>query len=148
MDMPTPKAYSSEELVALLRARGINPTAQRLEIARVLFARCQHLSAEEVFRLVNTPARRARVSKATVYNSLGLFAAKGLIREVIADPDRVFYDPNTSPHHHFYDEVSGRLMDIDAHGVEIRGLPPIPEGSAMAGVDVIVRLRPAGAAPR
>lgn len=141
MDTQIMKVYSSEEITALLRAHGINPTAQRSEIARVLFSRGQHLSAEEVFNLVNVPAQRARVSKATVYNSLGLFAAKGLIREVIADPNKVFYDPNTSPHHHFYDEATGRLTDIDAVGVQISGLPPAPNGSSMAGVDVIVRLR-------
>jgi len=142
------KEPTNDTIAAALRSRGINPTAQRVEIARVLMGRCEHLSAEEVFRLVNDRGEGIRVSKATVYNSLGLFATRGLIREVIADPDRVFYDPNTSPHHHFYDEVAGRLIDIDARGVEIRGLPPAPAGTAAVGVEVIVRLRPADASSR
>ncbi len=132
--------YSQEELTALLHRHGINPTAQRLEIARLLFARAEHLSAEDVFVLVNTAA--TPVSKATVYNTLGLFAEQGLIREVIADPNKVFYDPNTAPHYHFYDVATGQLTDIDAEGVQITGLPSLPDGTRMEGVDVIVRLRP------
>ena len=134
------KIHTLAELTALLRAHDINPTSQRIEIANVLLSRCEHLSAEDVFALVN--GESARVSKATVYNTLGLFAERGLIREVIADPARVFYDPNTAPHHHFYDTSTGKLMDIPAEDVQIRGLPALPEGMSMEGVDVIVRMRP------
>jgi len=135
------KTYTPSEITDLLRSHEINPTSQRIEIAQVLFSRCEHLSAEDVFALVNGDS--SRVSKATVYNTLGLFAERGLIREVIADPTRVFYDPNTAPHHHFYDTSTGRLMDIPAEDVKIHSLPALPEGMRMEGVDVIVRVRPA-----
>lgn len=135
------KQYSKDEILELLRSHEVTPTAQRVEIAWVLFNRCEHLSADDVFSLVNdeTP----RVSKATVYNTLGLFAERGLVREVIADPARIFYDPNTAPHHHFYDASTGMLTDIPAAQVQISGLPTLPEGMHMEGVDVIVRVRPA-----
>lgn len=129
-----------EKTADQLRAHGINPTSQRIKIAQLLFSRREHLSAEEVFALVN--GESARVSKATVYNTLGLFAARGLVREVIADPERVFYDPNTAPHHHFYDTTTGKLMDIPAEEVQISALPALPEGMRMEGVEVIVRVRP------
>jgi Fur family iron response transcriptional regulator len=135
------KTYTPSEITDLLRSHEINPTSQRIEIAQVLFSRCEHLSAEDVFALVN--GESSRVSKATVYNTLGLFAERGLIREVIADPTRVFYDPNTAPHHHFFDTSTGRLMDIPAEDVQIHSLPALPEGMRMEGVDVIVRVRPA-----
>ena len=140
------KVHTHDEIVALLRTRDINPTSQRIEIAQLLFSRCEHLSADEVFALVNGDS--TRVSKATVYNTLGLFAERGLVREVIADPSRVFYDPNTVPHHHFYDTSTGKLMDIPAEEVQIRALPALPEGMRMEGVDVIVRVRPAAAGTR
>lgn len=130
-----------DDILELLRSHGITPTAQRVEIAWVLFNRCAHLSADDVFGLVNDEA--LRVSKATVYNTLGLFAERGLIREVIADPARIFYDPNTAPHHHLYDASTGTLTDIPAAQVQISGLPALPEGMHMEGVDVIVRVRPA-----
>lgn len=132
--------YTQQEIKALLRSHEINPTSQRIEIARALFLRSEHLSAEEIFSLVNSES--ARVSKATVYNTLGLFADRGLIREVVADPTRIFYDPNTAPHHHFYDTSTGKLMDIPAEDVRIHSLPALPDGMRMEGVDVIVRVCP------
>jgi len=122
-----------------LREQGIFPTAQRVTIARVLLREKTHLTADEIFRMVNELDQH--VSKATVYNTLGLFAEKGIVREVIADPGRVVYDPNTAPHHHFYDEGSGELTDIDAESVEISGLPPLPEGAELQGIDIVVRIR-------
>ena len=85
---------SPHQLAGLLKRRDILPTRQRLMIARVLFNRIQHLCADQVMHFVNDGSDH--VSKATVYNTLGLFARKGLIREVIVAPTRVFYDPNTS----------------------------------------------------
>ncbi len=128
-----------ERLEAHLRERGILPTRQRLRIARVLFAKPQHLSAEQVLALVNREA--PPVSKATVYNTLGLFARKGLIREVIVDPSKVFYDPNTRPHHHFYNVDTGTLTDVDPEAVSLGRLPSPPEGTVTEGVDVIIRIR-------
>src|SRR3569832_1835317 len=84
-----------DDIEALLRQYGISPTQQRVEIACILFARPQHLSAEQVLHLVND--EKPVVSKAPVYNTLGLFARKVLIREVIVDPTKVFYDPTTVP---------------------------------------------------
>lgn len=123
----------------LLRQHAIQPTSQRVLITRLVLERCAHLSAEDVYRLVNATNRR--VSKATVYNTLGLLTGKGVIREVIADPSRVFYDPNTSPHHHFYDVESGELRDIDVDQIQVVKLPPLPAGTGLERVDVIVRLR-------
>lgn len=128
---------------ALLRRYGITPTHQRIEIAYALFSRQQHLSADQVLAMVN--ARKPETSKATVYNTLKLFVRKGLIREVIADPNKVFYDPNTSDHHHLYDVVNGTLTDIDASTVRIEGLPELPEDVVTEGIDVIVRVRPRAA---
>lgn len=133
------KSEHPTDVAAVLRQHGIQPTSQRLLITRLLFERCTHLSAEEVFRLVNASDRH--VSKATVYNTLGLLTEKGVIREVIADPNRVFYDPNTAAHHHFYDVETGELRDIDADEIQVAKLPPLPEGADLERVDVIVRLR-------
>jgi len=136
--MPQPK--SDAEILELLRSRNIYPTTQRVIITRLLFEKCAHLSAEDVFRLVNADNRH--VSKATVYNTLGLLAEKGVVREVIADPTRIFYDPNTQPHHHFFDVATGELTDISADQIRVSSLPPLPPGARLEGVDVIVRLRP------
>ena len=98
------------------------------------------MSAEQVLAAVNS--RSPETSRATVYNTLNLFVEQKLIRQVIVDPARVFYDPNIGEHHHFYDVVTGQLTDIDAEGVSVSGLPPLPKGAVTEGVDVIIRIRP------
>ena len=133
------KASTRENLVRLLRDHGITPTHQRIEIAHALFSRCEHLSADRILAIVND--RACETSKATVYNTLNLFLDKKLVREVIVDPSRVFYDPNTEPHHHFYNVDSGELTDIDEADLRISGLPELPRGMSVEGVDVIVRIR-------
>lgn len=140
--MPVMQAcdYTRNNVAELLRGRGINPTHQRIEIAFALFSRQEHLSADQVLAIVNL--RHAETSKATVYNTLKLFLEKRLIREVIVDPNKVFYDPNTHEHHHFYDMATGRLTDIDASAIEITGLPQLPDGVVTEGVDIVVRIRP------
>jgi Fur family iron response transcriptional regulator len=135
------QGITNEALGDLLRGHGIAPTHQRIEIARVLFERPQHLSAEQILAAVN--ALHAETSKATVYNTLRLFLERKLVRELVIDPTRVFYDSNTTPHHHFYDVVTGRLTDIPAAAVRIEDLPPLPPGTVADGVDVIIRTRPA-----
>jgi Fur family iron response transcriptional regulator len=123
----------------LLQKHEIYPTPQRVDIAMVMLDEFQHLSADQVLAKVN--GNGSLVSKATVYNTLGLFAERGLIREVIVDPTRVFYDSNTSPHYHFYNVDEGTLMDFDAVGMSLSTIPEIPEGMIAEGVDVIVRVR-------
>jgi len=126
-------------IIQRLESRNIYPTPQRVKIAEVMLDKFQHLSAENVLQAVNVEG--AAVSKATVYNTLGLFASKGLLREVIVDPSKVFYDSNTSEHHHFYNVDTGELSDIGVSDLMIDHLPAMPSATEMDGVDVIIRLR-------
>ena len=135
--------YTRDNLADLLRSHAINPTHQRIEIAHAIFSRGEHLSADQILALVND--RASETSKATVYNTLNLFVGKKLLREVIVDPSKVFYDPNTTPHHHFYDVDTGALTDIDARDIRVTGLPALPRGMAAEGVDIIVRVRSSAA---
>jgi Fur family transcriptional regulator, iron response regulator len=136
--MRTPH-YTRDNIGNVLRAHDINPTHQRIEIAHALFSRGEHLSADQLLAIVND--RHSETSKATVYNTLNLFLEKKLVREVIVDPNKVFYDPNTAPHHHFYNVDTGELTDIDAGPITISGLPQLPDGMVTEGVDIIVRVR-------
>lgn len=128
-----------ERLAVLLRAHRIRPTPQRLRVAAILLARPQHLPAERVLQLANREP--PTVSKATVYNTLGLFARRGLVRKVSVDPSRIFYDSNPREHHHFYDLRTGELIDIDKERIEIGDFPDLPAGARIVGIDVLVRIR-------
>ena len=123
-----------------LKKHGVIPTPQRLEIAEVLFRRPQHMSADQIMAAVNR-GDAIKVSKATVYNTLKLFSDKGLVREVIVDPARVFYDSTTGSHHHIYNVDSGELQDIPSSEVAFSKLPQLPEGMQPDGIEVIMRVR-------
>ena len=128
-----------EEVSVLLRAHGITPTAQRVRVGQILFARRQHLSAEQV--LARLRAQDARVSKATVYNTLNLFSSKGLLRELNVDATRSSFDSNTAPHFHFHVEDTGELIDVSPGDIEFAKLPELPPGTEPAGVEVVIRVR-------
>jgi len=136
--------HDDESVARRLRVAGVAPTRQRVAIARVLLARPQHLSAEQLIAQLRAGGCQF-VSKATVYNTLGLFARLGLVREVIADPSRVFYDSNVSEHHHLFDVDSGILTDIAPEAVKLNAIGSIPEGMEVSGVEVIIRVRRRGA---
>jgi Fur family iron response transcriptional regulator len=130
---------SRPEIAAKLRQHGVLPTPQRLEVAEVLLDRPQHLSAEQL--LDRLRSNGSRVSKATVYNTLNLFAECGLVHELNIDPNRKFYDSTTYAHHHFFHVETGRLSDIPHEQIEILGLPELPAGTEQESVEVLIRIR-------
>jgi len=130
----------AREIAERPQACGIRATAPRLQIAELLLAAPQHLSAEQI-----TEALRERgltVSKATVYNTLNLFAANGLIRQLVVDGVRSCFDSNVQAHYHFHDEASGALTDVALPDVQFARLPDPPPGMEVAGLDLVIRLRP------
>lgn len=128
-----------EQIVEHLTQHGVQPTPQRLVLAEIVFAKPQHVSAEQILAAVRSTG--ARVSKATVYNTLNLFCERGLLRTVEVDPTRQFYDSTTDPHHHFYNIDTGELTDIPAGAVDLKVVTELPPGTRQAGVDVVVRVR-------
>jgi Fur family transcriptional regulator, iron response regulator len=127
-------------LTEMLRRAGLRPTQQRTALADLLFRKGdRHVCAEDLY--AEAVQARVPVSLATVYNTLNQFRAAGLLRELAIEGDRSYYDTNTSDHFHFFDTVKQTLMDIDAGGVTVSGIPPVPKGKVIDRVDVIVRLR-------
>jgi Fur family iron response transcriptional regulator len=128
------------DAIGRLRAAGLRPTRQRLALARLLFDGAhRHVTAEQL----HSEARHAniQVSLATVYNTLHQFTGAGLLREVVVEPGRAYFDTNISDHHHFFFEDDGRLVDIEARQIAPLSLPSAPEGMAISRVDVIIRCR-------
>lgn len=123
----------------LLRAAKLRPTRQRLALARLLFEKGdRHVTAEQLHG--EALAASVRVSLATVYNTLHQFITAGLLREVVVDPGRSYFDTNVSDHHHFFFEDNGRLQDIPGDRIGVVELPTPPSGTAIRRVDVIIRL--------
>jgi Fur family iron response transcriptional regulator len=139
MSNANPDSSLVESLKQRLARAGVRPTAQRLRIAALLMGHPQHLSAEQVLAGLRTQGQR--VSKATIYNTLNLFAASGLIRQLSVGGDRSWFDSNTDPHYHFHDVDSGALMDVALRDVEFQKLPEPPPGMQVDGIDLVIRLR-------
>jgi len=118
---------------------GIMPTPQRLEVATILLEKPQHLSADQIIDRLRLSG--SAVSKATVYNTLNLFSERGLVKEVMVDPIRKFYDSTTHPHHHFYNVDTGELSDIPDSMVNFQALPELPEGTRRESVEVLIKVR-------
>lgn len=125
---------------SILRSFGLRPTRQRVALAGILFAHGnRHVSAERLHE--EAMAEHVPVSLATVYNTLHQFTEAGLLREVVVDGSRTYFDTNTSDHQHFFIEDENRVLDIMGDHVAVDRLPAIPEGMEVARVDIIVRLR-------
>ena len=138
MRVPRPYAGSLERL----KAAGLRPTRQRMALARLLFeGPPRHVTADDLH--AEAEGANVQVSLATVYNTLHQFTKVGLLREVAVDPGRSYFDTNTSDHHHYYFESTGRLLDISSDSIDLKVVPEPPPGSRVSRVDVIVRLRDA-----
>jgi Fur family iron response transcriptional regulator len=98
----------------------------------------RHLSAEQLHG--EAVDAQVRVSLATVYNTLHQFTAAGLLREVVVEPGRSYFDTNVEDHHHFYFEETGRLQDIPGDDLRVLDLPKAPTGTRVARVDVVIRV--------
>jgi Fur family iron response transcriptional regulator len=131
-------------LIDRLKQSGLRPTRQRLALARLLFedgerACNRHVTAEQLHG--EAMGADVRVSLATVYNTLHQFTDAGLLREVVVDSGRSYFDTNVEDHHHFYFEDSGRLQDIPGESVRLAEIPSAPDGAEIERVDVIIRVR-------
>ena len=128
------------EIEKLLDKAELRQTKQRTQLAKMLFqAENRHFTAEQLHKEARTAG--GTVSLATIYNTLHQFRTAGLLRQVIVEPGKVYFDTNTEPHHHFYIEDDGELLDVERSEIEISTLPEIPKDCAIQETDVIIRLR-------
>ena len=123
-----------------LRQAGLRPTRQRVELASLLFRdHDRHVTAENLHDEVTKAG--VKVSLATVYNTLHQFTQAGLLRQVIVDAARSYFDTNTGDHQHFFLEDEGMLIDIPGEHIAVSGVPSPPAGMAVDRVDVVVRVK-------
>lgn len=127
------------QVLERLRAAGLRPTRQRLALAKLLFdGGDRHVTAETLHGEALEAA--IRVSLATVYNTLHQFTAAGLLREIVVDSQRSYFDTNISEHYHFFFENSGRLDDISTDRIVFARMPDPPKGTRVKRVAVVIRL--------
>ena len=137
MEIQRPYSHVLERL----RTVGLRPTRQRLALAKLLFdsGEDRHVSAEMLHG--EALKNRMRVSLATVYNALHQFTDAGLLREIVVDAGRSYFDTNVHSHHHMYIEDEKTLLDIASTDIDIKAIPAAPEGKKVSRVDVIIRVK-------
>ena len=134
------REHGGEMAAERLRDAGLRPTRQRLELAGLLFRDGdRHLTAESL----QDEADKAgiKVSLATIYNTLHQFTEAGLLRQVMVDASRSYFDTNIGNHQHFYCEDENRLIDIPGETIAVAGIPLPPKGTQIERVDVVIRVR-------
>jgi Fur family iron response transcriptional regulator len=119
-----------------LRSKGVRPSAHRLAVAEYVLTTAEHPSADQV--LARVRRRFPLLSRATVYNTLNLFVAKGLLRELVLSEGRVVFDPKLDRHHHFVDDETGEIEDVPWSALEV-GDPAAIEGYDVREYMVVMR---------
>jgi Fur family iron response transcriptional regulator len=126
-------------LVRKLASAGVRPTRQRLDLARSIFGSGnRHFTAEMIFH--ETRSIPFAPTLGTIYNTLNEFARCRLLREIAIYDAKLWYDTKTGPHYHFYREDTEELSDIPENLLPEFEIPA-PDGTSIAAIDVIVRLR-------
>lgn len=123
-----------------LRGAKLRPTRQRIALADLLFGKGErHISAEMLFE--EAVKADVPVSLATVYNTLHQFTQAGLLKSISVDSSKTYFDTNTGNHHHFFLEDSNEVIDMPDGFLTVDNLPALPQGTEIASIDVVVRVR-------
>ena len=131
---------TGEQALQRLRAAGLRPTRQRVELAQLLLRQGdRHLTAEGLHD--EAAEMGVKVSLATVYNTLHQFTQAGLLRQVVVDAARTYFDTNIGDHQHFFCQDEGTLIDIPGRAIAVAGVPTPPKGMQIDRVDVVIRVR-------
>tara|TARA_B100000029_G_C17010486_1_gene754692 strand:+ start:57 stop:473 length:417 start_codon:yes stop_codon:yes gene_type:complete len=124
-----------------LRSSGLRPTKQRISISEVLFNREKtfHFSINELTKIIQSKTNQ-KISLATVYNTIHAFKKKGYLKEIKIGNDVSYFDTNTQSHHHFYDDHTKELIDINSKDIEIKKTPTPPNGKKITDIEVIYKI--------
>ena len=131
------------EIVNKLRSTKLRPTKQRIRIAEFLFNREKtfHFTIENLFKNLKKKDNSENISLATVYNPVEAFKKAGHLKEILTNNNTSYFDTNINSHHHFYDDQTNELTDIDLRDVEVAKIPSAPKGKKIKDVEVIISLQ-------
>tara|TARA_B100000686_G_scaffold206104_1_gene212942 strand:+ start:2435 stop:2845 length:411 start_codon:yes stop_codon:yes gene_type:complete len=134
--------YQKKEIVNKLRSSGLRPTKQRVLIAKKLFDRDKtfHFTIETLNKKINKK-RSEKISLATIYNTIEAFTNAGYLKEILTSKSKSYYDTNIKSHHHFYDEGTKELTDIDYSQIKLSKVPIPPKGKKIKNLEVVIRVQ-------
>ncbi|MEA1986320.1 MAG: Fur family transcriptional regulator [Candidatus Marinimicrobia bacterium] len=99
-----------EHIKKTIEEHGLKPTHQRLKILEYLKEDISHPTADQIYSEMRKEI--PTISKTTVYNTVNMFAEKGIVNALFLSKNELRYDGDLSFHHHFVCEECGSLNDI------------------------------------
>ena len=134
--------YQKKEIVNKLRSSGLRPTKQRVLIAKKLFDRDKtfHFTIETLDKKINKNGSE-KISLATIYNTIEAFTNAGYLKEILTSKSKSYYDTNIKSHHHFYDEETKELTDINYSQIKLSKVPIPPKGKKIKNLEVVIRVQ-------
>jgi len=135
------KMSDNTEFVEKLRSVGLRPTKQRLKICKILFDRKNtfHFTISDLQKIIKTKIEE-KVSLATIYNTVHSFKKKGYLKEISINSDKSYYDTNISNHHHFLDEETNELLDLDDNDISNLKIKKTIPGKKIKSIEVLVKI--------
>jgi len=130
---------SSQQARQHLRALGLRPTRQRVEMFLLMHSLgATHFGASDMHQWLLK--RGNPVALATVYNNLKEFVEAGLLRRVSFSSAQAIFDTNIKPHHHIIDS-SGLIIDTDAVDYVLKKNFPNRYGQEIVCVEITITVR-------
>jgi Fur family iron response transcriptional regulator len=123
----------------IYRDLNVTPTKQRLDLAKLIFAKKQHFTASDLISLANKNG--LNISMATVYNTLSLLEDKGMLKTINIDNELKFYDTNMENHHHLYNTTMSTLTDIAHDRVSFSELPELPKTLEIESTELLIKVK-------
>ena len=129
------------DFINRLRASGLRPTRQRIEICKVLFDRKDtfHFTIDKLKKIIEKNTK-SKISLATLYNTIHAFKNNEYLKEISLHGNKTFFDTNAKSHHHFYDQETGDLFDINNEDILLSKLPSAPKGKKIKNVEVTISI--------
>ena len=132
----------NNEIVNKLRSSQLRPTKQRIKVAEFLFNREKtfHFTVDKLNKILNR-GDSVKISLATIYNTVDAFKKAGHLKEILTNNNTSYFDTNVRSHHHFYDDDTNELTDINFNEIEVSKLPHAPKGKKIKEVEIIISLQ-------
>ena len=129
-------------IINKLRGSGLRPTKQRLKICDALFTpeKTFHFTVKDLVKIIEEKSN-TKISVATVYNTVEAFTEAGYLKEILTSKNKSYYDTNIKSHHHFYDEGTKELTDINYNQVKLSKVPMPPKGKKIKNLEVVIRIQ-------
>ncbi len=132
---------SVSNFVEKLRNSGLRPTKQRIKICEVLFNtdKTFHFTINELSKIISEKIEE-KISLATIYNTVHAFKREGYLKEITINSDKSYFDTNTSHHHHFFDNLTKELTDLNDEDVEKIQIKKSLPGKKISSVEILVKV--------